>query len=72
MQQDLDSAYQLQFDLTPDDQDIGVPQINVQSQPPHFHAALLAHVLVWPRMEIAQTLLHGKVVDFRLVRRKDQ
>ena len=60
MQQDLDSAYQLQFDLTPDDQDIGVPQIDVQLQPPHLHAALLDIEPVMSVTESAQREASGK------------
>ena len=41
MQQDIDGATVLQFDMTPEDQDIGVPQVEVGLKQPALHAAIL-------------------------------
>lgn len=41
MQNDLDSAYQLQFDMTPDDQDQGIPEVMVKINRSGLRAAIL-------------------------------
>ncbi len=41
MQDDLDSAYHLQFEMTPEDQDQGIPEVSIQMKPSWLHAAIL-------------------------------
>ncbi len=41
MQGDLDSAYRLQFELTPEDQDIGIPEVSVKMNSSALRASVL-------------------------------